>query len=929
MDFKPPNPMKSVRKEPAEELQEGERIKVEKSTDGNKQPKKRGSKKTAQDTAEAPVECNNVSNDEAKHNAKKPKTSQWINSAIEPTIQHQAGNPSRSFLYVNVHHDILQLPMQPNVINQDTLLDHFQITRPFSAAYAMPLHTTTGIGPSTPDLMVRALVTKQTYQNELKSLETKYKTVSRNYPLPPGDAKHVQHSVTLAYAALLDRDPDPYLELCTGYDYHYTGGSMVTLRSTSTGCTDTIFKATGANLEDVEVLRIGVSVHDDLHCEEDLAVKDVQRYTVGMAGPILEIVPGTSGTVVLVRKRNVIIVMREVETTPNVKEWRAVQKFFATYPFASVCFVTGPASCEMLTLCTTDYRKQLQLWTVNDDDASCEDIIKFAVSNSTLDNISPLRPDDRWSAVRSVDGHSLVACLDRRRIRFYKVLKEGRSTAPNADTYRLVHRGISDFSSWTSECEQCCALETTPSEGLLFVATCHKLIVGRIEKKVVKPQEGNDPENASVEADEETMEFKMLLVFAHNLRQRPVYISHQWEAAIANDKERHFVLFGSHLPMNYGIASFTRTDPTTPVYVARHYPYHPPTFHDTYKQAQTRGFCISTYEPLQKRFYACQSGAVLIRGTPPNAGDEPRLHILLQTSAGDLLQQRVTYNFDRSETNVDRISTGERKQKMALVLQHWHELLGKQAGKIPYRATSFKTMTKFRDIFNCPMEGSELQKVLFLPPEVKKKRKKVSRTIPSAHDDTTDSEEGSQSENEDDEGLGSSFRDGTSSRSYITHTGAKRRRRREKKNVTTVRWNQTIEELQQYRDVLAAPMLGVWGIGDTAALAQSTKHEPIPTKLPPLEDINERVGSWVNNTSIELGRQEDMPEEHDHIGELFSMPKAPAFEAVTDEYSVRDLFTQSWAPSQTSTASQPSQQQVEPSGRAQVKPSKRVYTKGF
>uniref|UniRef100_A0A182VR39 Uncharacterized protein n=1 Tax=Anopheles minimus TaxID=112268 RepID=A0A182VR39_9DIPT len=859
----------------------------------------------AQNNTEPNPECNKVSDEGAEHQTKKAKKArQWINAAIAPIIQHQAGNPSRSFLHANDHHTILQLPLQPNAIEKDALLDHFQTTRPFSAAYAMPLHTTPGLGPSTHDLMVQALHAKQTYKSELKSLERMYKTISWNYPLQPNDGENVQHSVTLVYAAMLDRDPDPYLQLSAGYDYHYTGGSMGAIRSSSNGSFATIFKAIGPSLEDVEVLRIGVSEQDEFHCAGDLTVKEVQPCTVGMDGPILELVPSDDGTVVLVRKRNVIVVLRQVEVSPGVKEWewRAVQKLFSTYPFASVCFVKRPAPCKTLTLCTTDYHKQLQLWSVNDDEASCEYIIRLPSANSAIGNGSTSGIENKWSTVRSVDGHSLVACLDRRRIHFYKVLKmvfKDGSSEPDEDTYQLMHCGVNDFSRWTFECEQCCALETTTSEGLLFIATCHKLIIGRIEEKAAQPLEDDDRSDISPVAGELAIEFKMLLVFAHNLKQRPVYISHQWEAAIGNDKEHHFVLFGSHLPMSYGVASFTRTDPTASVCAARHYPYHPPTFHDTYHLARTRGYCLSAYEPLQKRFSACQSGAVLIRGTPPNAGEEPRLHILLQTSAGDLLQQRIAYNFDRSEANHDRISTEERKHNMALVLQHWHESLVKQAGKIPYCATSFKTMQKFRDIFNCPMDGNDLRGVLYLPPKQKRKRKKVS----------SDNEGESRSENEDDEGLGI---DSCSATSEQQQRCANRRHRRNR-NETCVPWRQTMEELQQYRDVLAPTMLGVWCFGDTAvALGQSTNREEIPTKLPPLVDIHERVGNWVDDTSVQNDEMEDR----------LCEPKPPE----PDEYNDGDLFSQSWTPSQTFTASQPSRQ-VEQTGRA--KPTKRAYSKGF
>uniref|UniRef100_A0A182RXJ1 Uncharacterized protein n=1 Tax=Anopheles funestus TaxID=62324 RepID=A0A182RXJ1_ANOFN len=869
---------------------------------------------------------NTVSDDEQKREAKKLKSKQCINSVIEPLIQHQVGRPSVKFRNRNHHYAILQLPMQPNVIDKDSLLSHFQTKSPFTAAHSMPLHTTPGLGPSTPDLMVRTLHTKHTYQQDLARLENKYKNNSG--PIESDGGMHVQHTVALVYAALLDRDPDPYMQLSTGYDYHYTGGTLVAIQNNSNGsdgCIATIFKAIGASLENMEVLQIGVSAQDDFHCDGDLKVREAEICPVGAIGPILEIVPNEDGTVVLVRKRNVIIVLREVNVSQDVKEWRAVQKIFSTNPFASICFVTRPsAPCETLTLCTTDYEQELQLWIVSDDEASCEDMVKLPSATSAAGTRLTHHSSDNWSAVRSVDGDSLVACLDRRAIHFYTVLQnESLSSDSEADTYQLVHRGGNDFSSWTMNCEKCCALETTPSEGLLFVATCHKLIVGRIEKKGTQLLEKSERSDHSFVAGEETIELKVLLVFAHNLKQRPVFISHQWEPA-TNDKEdeHHFVLFGSHLPMSYGVANFTRSGSSTPVYAARHYAYHPPTFHDTYRVAQTRGCCLSAYEPLKKRFYACQSGAVLIRGVTRDDEEDPRMHILLQTSAGDVLQQRLSYNFERAEEKIDRASVEQQKQTMAQILQHWHDTLVKQAGKIPYSATSFRTMQKFRDIFNCPLGGNDLKEVLFLPPKIKRIRKKVSRTADSNSD--CDGEE-SQDESRDDEGQLSTTQDDTSDLSVIMRRYVKERRQRYG-NKPPIPWKQTTEELQQYRDALAPSMLAVWGIANSAAPGHSTNAGRIPTQLPPLVDINERVGNWVNDMSSERRELETVLEEDDTIVDLnsVSMDAMPR----TDEYNSEDLLTQPWTMSPTFTAA-PLSQQLEQTKKTNVRPPRRPYSQGF
>uniref|UniRef100_A0A182JRL8 Uncharacterized protein n=1 Tax=Anopheles christyi TaxID=43041 RepID=A0A182JRL8_9DIPT len=855
---------------------------------------------------------------------------QWINPAVEPIIRQQTGNPSYTFLRRNPHHSILQLPLQPNVLTKDTLLSHFKTTRPFTASLPTPLHTTPGLGPSTPDLMVRYLHTKHAYQRELHSLEKKYKKVAADHPLDRHDndvAETVEHTVAVIYAALLDRDPDPYLKQDTDYDYHFTGGAMVAIPGRASSAT--IFKACGECLQDVEVLRIH-------HDGRDWNVKEVQACATDMADPVLELVSGDGGKVILVRKRYLIIVLREMHVAPDRTEWRPVQQFFSLNPLASVCFVGGPT----LTLCATDYEHNLQLLTISDEELTCEHIVQLPPSSQNYShnvkgNWKAYRKDDQWTAVRCVDGHSLVACLDRTRIHFYTVIRNKTSN----DESQLVYRGADEFSRWISPCEQCCALEVTHSEGLLFIATGHKLIVGKIEEHASKHpvDESEQNKRSSSESGTDNIAVKVLLVFAHNLKQYPVFLNHQWDARAG----LHFVLFGSHLPMSYGVASFTRSsNPSDPcggqVYATQHFPYHPPTFHDTYKQAQRQGHCLSAYEPLRKRFYACQSGAVLLRIGRPTVNEEreePRLHILLQTSAGDVLQQRLSYDFDREEKQHDRKQTQEH-QHIGSLLQHWHDRLVKQAGRIPYRATNFKTMRKFRDIFNCPIEGSELKEILFLPPEVKQKQKRRKKSTLSGQDEEEEEEEeedGNEAYNdEEDEGVWFSSQ---SVASGSTNAGEPSVIRRQRKYgfKPPLPWRQTLEDLQQYRDVLAPAMLSVWGIGNADVPAQATNLEQIPTKLPPLSDIHERVGSWVNASTTEQRDTAEIGVEEDLI--------VPKKAVATEEYGVQqleegeqeeELFSQPLTQSQFISASQQSQQMGHSSVRPTVtRPSRKVYSKGF
>ncbi|XP_053671264.1 uncharacterized protein LOC128721528 [Anopheles nili] len=795
-----------------------------------------------------------------KKPAKKDKALKTYHFQLKPMVHQLIGNPNRTYQWRHQHDNILQLPLQPNVIDADTLLTYFECKRPYITDFAVPLHKTPGTGPTCPDLMLRALSVKENYHRELQSLEAKYHRTVSNYPLDPNADESVQYSAAVIYTALLEKDPDRFLITNTGYDYYFTGGAMATVGPIVgdgvKGTLATMFKAVGESLEDVEVLWLG-SLAAESARSESLEVLQVQPCSTEIPGPILEIVTDESGTFVLVRKRNNIVVLRgkpAEDAAAPAMVWRPVAQIFSSISLASVCIVSV-ASCglssENLTLCVTDYRRKLQLWTTHtdQDDQRCIDVVKLPnkhlrsmESTVRLTNVK----EDNWSAVRCMNQGTLVVCLDRLKLHLYAVQRNPSTKSPvrdecidtkPLDELQLVYSGGGDFSKWILECERCCALEIVPAESLLLVATWHKLLIVKL----------TDTSCSGSKPTKQTSIFSVnvLLVFAHHLQQHPVFISHQSFESKCSDQQ-HFVLVASHLPMSYGLICFNKSygsassssghhqssdEPTQ--YNARLYPYHPKTFHETYRLAQTKGHCLSAYEPLRTRFYACQSGAVLLRGAH-GTRTELHMHVLLQTSAGDLVRQHVSFSVDKTgkpiDVREDKALDQLERDVAVETLRQWHETLVKEVRRVPYRATDFRTMEKFRNILNCPIAACELKKSIFLPPINKNMKKQWA---PGPNNNTDGGDVGEEpNEEADDDALDdrASFQSMSSSRSS------------EIKASTPRPWQQTVDELKQYRDLLAPAMLKVWLAGNYVA----DSVEQIPTKLPPYANAHERVESWVN-----------------------------------------------------------------------------------
>ncbi|KFB40801.1 AGAP001453-PA-like protein [Anopheles sinensis] len=811
---------------------------------------------------------------------KRSRPVEWVNPLLKPLVQSLTSNPNITHQQFHLHHTVLQVPLQPNVLRNDTLFSHFEIKTPWTVRLPVPLYCTPGPGPTPPDPMVRQVLAKYNYKRELASVHRAYKLIETHRSLPNLDLREVEeddtvkNSAAVIYAGLLDREPDRYLLLESGYDYHFTGGSMASIVTPKGSRTlATVFAAGGENLEEVNIIQL-----DHLDSQESNKIeakKSANCLTEDLDGPVLEITADVAGRCVLIRKRHTIVVLREVPSRRSRQEndeepstissgdteWRATQRIHSNVPFASVCIMNLSLLVKRtISICTTDYRRHMRLWQIDRKADPVEKCSKKLPRNKSRIEMQTeeIPKEDKWSAVRCVDGRSLIACLNRHQIHLYSIREETDRNDSDEEVespkVKFVFRGSSDVSQWTIACERASALEVAPSERLIFIATCHKIIVANVES--LECDEASSSSSSSSN-DESMLRVNVLIVFAHNLRQRPVFMSHVAHSGDDDESdeeggEHHFLLFGSHLPMSYGVCSFTKScikgsASEQPQYYTRHLPLHPSTFHDAYRIAQASGHCLSADEPLKRRFYACQSGMVLLPAKGNGSEQEDGYpHIILQTSGGDLLHQKiVTKRLEQDSSSAsDLTQSREEHSNVTEELHRWHEklLLDYSIKPKPYKATDFRTLKRFRDVFNCTYDPDDLKDFLFHPPAKKRPKRRPKKRMGRESSPTR-----SISSVSDTSLSASVAGDYAAARPEVSNG---RRQRPE-----PLAWRQTIEELQQYKDVLAPGMLAVWGYGGpdfamsvgTTTGAQSFT-EQIPTKLPPYQNVNEFVGNWVAKT---------------------------------------------------------------------------------
>ncbi|XP_035782381.1 uncharacterized protein LOC118461303 [Anopheles albimanus] len=777
--------------------------------------------------------------------------------ALAPTVHFWTGK-SGMYARNHEHQSILQLPLQPGVVTAETLLDHFQPTKQWQVELPLPLYTAPGSsGPTVPDAMVRSLSAKKMHNRQLERTQQAYrKSKSKRTEIDRGCT--AVSSAALLYAALLDRDPDPYLRHHAAYNYHYTGGCCAWVRA-STKDRAILFKAVGERLEQLEVLQLECAGGADGLETELIPLLNLPE----TEGPILEIVTNQrapaydSSTRVAIRKRNEIMVVREItDETTGSSSWQVCQTVHSTVPFASVCFVRLPEAPSRhrdatVALCTTDYRSLLRLWThdrSNRHDATGE---LQCVTQLLLPKQSS---GDDWSTVRCVDSAALVACLDRRKLHLYRIVREDSNgscdvEAPSAaeigdgSALRFESCAVKQpFTQWTFPCERACALEVAPDDKLIFIATCHHLLVAQLDPHATSSETMSDLDGSSSDSAESMSEKRfrlvVLIVYAHNLQQRPSFLSfkrHSFDEKKHREPE-YFLLLAGHLAMCYCLCTFSRRA-TDKRYVAHHYPYHPRTFADSYKVAQRHGYCLGVSEPLKRRFSAYQSGALLIPF-------RQRLAILLQNSCGDLLQQTII----PSATEATVVKSVKNETNVAETIRIWNErlleeqLASTETGHLPYTASNFRKMKKFRHIFNCPdSKTSTLSEQIFRATDAKARSTgKHSFHSAAAHDSSDDTDSMSGDDDESDGGSADVPR--------------------QPKAAT----EQTMEELRSYKDMLVQPLLSVWGYGDTVLTSGVVvpQADQIPVRLPGYDElpVSERIACWMSSAKDECSVKEEVGE---------------------------------------------------------------------
>lgn len=535
---------------------------------------------------------------------KAKKSIQWVNTALN-LIQNVAGHPTIDALTQYAHSPLLQVPLQAGILTQDAINRHYAPAS-WNTTYPVPLIT----HRNTPepgqrifiDPVLKLMKAKMYHKTTLHRIKITY---SRKKAMLKKVCKGcVYPQMVFRVAEEMERDPDRWFSDLLGYNYYFTGGNMAVVDREKFRW---IINTVGEKMDVIEMVQFEVD-------ENRLTVGDSQleRHQLSKVhGAVFEVcwsetenafeddssvdisdldVAPDACLMIAVRRKHKI----DVLLTKGEDDSMKTKMISSEVPFITCCFPQGRGGS---LLCTCDLDKTLKLWNYGNNTVLHELKLKKA------DEV-----DDCWTCIRPI-RKNYVVCLDRTTIKLFKT------------KVNLALVLETPLSMWLWSCERASCMEVCPENKFLFIGTTHKLLVIRL----VDSQ------------DSEPQEFQQIITFTHSLKHFPTMVKYS-----SDSNQNYYVWISSQMPGDTTICNFSKLPPKR--FATNNLPQKPLTAYDSYNLARIKGKCIYPASALKSRLQLFHSGLAMLC-------DSDRIHLLVQTSYGDIFHQQVIDEPDASNAS--------------------------------------------------------------------------------------------------------------------------------------------------------------------------------------------------------------------------------------------------------------------------------------
>lgn len=507
------------------------------------------------------------------------------------------------------------------------------------------------------DPLYRLVKEKKVFEDELSGMKRRHGTNQKIKAFKRAFDNGYYSQNVVDFIAKLEQDPDAYFN--GKYNWYYTGGTMDIIRQPYF---DYLFFATGENMDQIEFQRITTKNKLKKSFEVDLSG----------GGTIFEVIPASivaNNFAVRQKFKNSIY---NYQATNDERNLNKVCEFESEIPLISSAF----DPFNNTTFCDLNVVGEFRSWDINSKK------IIFNKNVSPIKNCnSKISCKGKWGALKNVERNVFLHC-EGKQVNLVDLRTQNHQTKLN----------IFNFQHSVDTCEEISSITKSKiNPNLMYIGTYHKLF--GVDLRFVKKTK---------------LEMSSVVRWTHQLKSPPLMIKTD-----NNDQEEEIILVASPIVGDSKICVTSKNDQME--HISKYLPHKPYSIHNSFKEAQIRGYCIDPLSMIKKRVKLCNMGISLM------CKDDRNL-IFTQNSAGDVFQQ---YFGDKYTLLYDDVSLlmndwmNETKDE-TIVHAHASEILNMKSMLVPLM------QRKIRDKETETFEGVESVKV-------KVKRPRWQRSINELH----------------------------------------------------------------------------------------------------------------------------------------------------------------------------------------------------
>lgn len=481
--------------------------------------------------------------------------------------------PSRSYFLNLLFHSFAATPNTFSSLNEH---EHDSQEFPWRVSHPIPVIKRKNLDwNGYEDPLIRLVREKREFECELNAMKRRHVSNIQNIKaVKRAVSKGVYSFNVVDFIKKLEEDPDIYFN--GRYDWYYTGGTMDVIRQPYF---DYLLFANGENMDRIEFQII----------TKKNKLKKTFEIDFSEGGSIFEVIPASiisNNFAVRQKFKNSIYNYQTINKKPNLDK---VCEFESELPLISSAF----DPFNNTTFCDLNIIGEFRAWNIETEK------IFFNKNISPIYNCNrKIDCKGKWGALKNFERDVFLHC-ENDQVNLVDLRKKKLKTQMN----------IFDFQFSVDSCEKISSITKSKiNPNLMYIGTYHKLF--GVDLRFVKKTK---------------IEMSSVVRWNHQLKSPPLMIRTD-----NNQQEEEIILISSPMVGDSRICITSKNERME--HISNYLPHKPYSIHNSFREAQNKGYCIDPMSMLKKRVKLCNMGISLMCTDDRNI-------IFTQNSAGDVFQQ--------------------------------------------------------------------------------------------------------------------------------------------------------------------------------------------------------------------------------------------------------------------------------------------------